>query len=316
MRVVVSTINGKVGIPAAMDVLRSGGSALDAVEAGVRVVERDVRDQSVGLGGLPNLLGEVRLDATLMDGRTLRAGAVGSVQGYVHVITLARRVMEETPHVFLVADGAERFAREIGFPAENPLTPEAQARWRGGLQQHYPGLHPSSVGREPDLRSMVRKLNEPMAGWSPKPPGGTVNFLARDVSGNLAAAVSTSGWPWGYPGRLGDSPVVGAGCYADNRYGAAASTGTGEVVLRTSASRSIVLYLKMGLTLPEAVQEALRDLRDLRDPYVRHIALIAIGRSGTPVGYSHRPVERLVYMTETSPSPVEADMIHVSMETD
>jgi beta-aspartyl-peptidase (threonine type) len=311
MLIILSSINGKVGIPTAMQVLQAGGSALDAIEAGTRVVERNVADHSVGLGGLPNLLGEVRLDAAIMDGRTLRAGAVGSVQGYVHVITLARHVMEETPHVFLVGDGAERFAREMGLTREDPSTPEAEAKWREGLLRHYPGLDLSQLAEQGNWRDMVQTLNQPMEDWEASEPHGTVNFIAQDGAGNLAAAVSTSGWPWSYPGRLGDSPVIGAGCYADNRWGAAASTGTGEVVLRTSTTRSIILYMKMGMTVSQAICEALKDLRDLQDPYVDQIALIALDRSGEHAGYSYRPNERYVYMTDTMSEPVEVDMAPV-----
>ena len=130
---VVSTANGAVGIRDAMAVLRDGGSALDAVEAGTRRVELNARDHTVGLGGLPNIAGEVRVDASIMDGRTMRAGAVGSVRGILHAITLARRVMERSPHVLLVADGAERFAREIGMDEHELLTEEAASRWREGL---------------------------------------------------------------------------------------------------------------------------------------------------------------------------------------
>ena len=306
--IVLSSINGKVGIRAALEVLQGDGSALDAVEAGTREVERDIADHSVGLGGLPNLPGEVRLDAAIMDGRTLRAGAVGSVRGYVHVITLARRVMEETPHVFLVGDGAERFAQEMGFTRQDLLTPDAEAKWRRGLLRHYPDLDLSQLAERGNLREVVKTLNRPMAGWTPKEPHGTVNFIAQDGESNLATAVSTSGWPWSYPGRLGDSPVIGSGGYADNRWGAAASTGTGEVVLRTSATRSIILYMKMGMTVSQATREALKDLRDLRDPYTNHIAIIALNHSGEHVGYSHRPNERYVYMTDTMQEAAEVDM--------
>ncbi len=312
--IVVSSINGKIGLPAALAVMEGGGSAVDAVEAGTHLVERNVRDQSVGLGGLPNLPGEVRLDAAIMDGRTLRAGAVGSVRGCVHVITLARRVMEKTPHVFLVGAGAERLARELGMAAEELLTPAAEAKWRQGLLHHYPGLELDQLDSQGEILDMVRTLNQPMAGWAPEAPHGTVNFIARDGKGNLATAVSTSGWPWSYPGRLGDSPVIGAGSYADNRWGAAASTGTGEVVLRTSATRSIILYMKMGLDLAPAVKEALRDLRDLRDPYADHIAVIAMDRSGAHVGYAHRPGARYAWMGAGMEEPQECPMAAPDME--
>lgn len=308
--IVISSANGKIGTSRAMRVLRQGGSALDAVEAGAREVERNAADQSVGLGGLPNVLGEVRLDGLIMDGRTLRAAGIGSVRNCVHVVTLARRLMEEMPHVLLVADGAERFAEEIGMRSENPLTTEAVTQWRNGLQRRFPELDVSGLRERRMLRDLVLALNEPMAGW-PK-THGTVNFLAQDRDGNLATAVSTSGWPWGYPGRIGDSPVIGAGGYADNRWGAAASTGTGEVTMRTSAARSVILYLKMGLSLPAALQEVLKDVRDLCDPYADHIALIGLDRSGWHASYSHRRDERYVYMLDAMTEPAEAKSIHIA----
>ena len=310
--IILSSINGRVGLSPAMEVLRAGGSALDAVELAARMVERNPADHTVGLGGLPNLLGEVRLDAAIMDGRTLKAGAVGSVRGHVHAITLARRVMEDTPHVFLVGDGAERLARELELPGEELLTPEAEAQWREGLARSYPGLDPACAGDRDDLRSMVETMNQPMAAWRPAKGHGTVNFIAQDRQANLASAVSTSGWPWSYPGRLGDSPVIGAGGSADNRWGAAASTGTGEVVLRTSATRSIILYMKMGASVAQAVGMAMADLRDLKDPLVDHIAIIALDRAGTHVGYSHRPNERYAYLTDEMSGPAEVDMAPAS----
>ena len=307
--IVVSSRNGDVGLPAAMEALKAGGSALDAVEAGTRVVERNARDQTVGLGGLPNVLGEVRVDAQIMDGRTLRAGAVGSVRRIVHAVTLARLVMEDSPHVFLVGDGAERLAREVGLEEEDLLTTESREKWRAGLAQHSPDLDMEQLTECRDLRRVVAEMNASMAGWTEPKQHGTVNFIARDGNGDLATAVSTSGWAWGYPGRLGDSPAIGCGGYADNRWAAAASTGTGEVVLRTSACRSIALYMKMGMSLTEAVSEALSDLRDLDDPLVDHIAIIGLDADGNHVGLTHRPDERYAYLTDAMTEVTFADMV-------
>ncbi len=314
--IVLASRNGRTGLPAAVEVMSQGGSAVDAVEAGTRVVERNPEDPTVGLGGLPNILGEVRLDASIMDGSSLKGGMVGSVRGHVHAITLARRLMERGPHVFLVADGAERLARDLGLVEEEPLTERSAATWRHHLQKRYPDLDVDLIAERSDLLSIVDELQLSMAGWDEMKqvagPGstthGTVNFLARDRDGNVASAVSTSGWAWGYPGRLGDSPVLGAGSYADNRWGAAASTGTGEVVLRMSTSRSIVLYMKMGMDLTSAVREAMVDLRSLNDPLVEHIAVIALNRDGEHVGLAYRKNERYVYLTDTMSEPAEVDM--------
>ena len=183
---VVSTANGAVGIRDAMAVLRGGGSALDAVEAGTRRVELNERDHTVGLGGLPNITDEVRLDASIMDGRTLRAGAVGSVRGILHAITLARRVMERSPHVLLVADGAERFAREIGMTEHNLLTEEAASRWREGLAHRHPDIDPDGIAGRDRLLELVGGAQDSMRGWDPPGPAephGTVNFLALDRDG-------------------------------------------------------------------------------------------------------------------------------------
>ena len=314
--IVLASRNGRIGLAAAMDAMVQGGSAVDAVEAGTRVVERNAEDPTVGLGGLPNILGEVRLDAAIMDGNSLKGGSVGSVRRHVHAITLARRLMERGPHIFVVGDGAERLASDLGFVEDEPLTEPAAAAWQRGLQERFPDLDTSQIDKRDDLLSMVDELQLSMAGWEEMKkdarPGptthGTVNFLAQDRDGNVACAVSTSGWAWGYPGRLGDSPVLGAGSYADNRWGAAASTGTGEVVLRVSTARSIVLYMKMGMDLGSAVREAMVDLRALDDPLVDHIAVIALNRAGEHVGYAYRKDERYVYMTDATSEPAEVDM--------
>ncbi|MBI4497206.1 MAG: N(4)-(beta-N-acetylglucosaminyl)-L-asparaginase [Chloroflexi bacterium] len=295
---VVASANGKVGIQAAMEVLRAGGSALDAVEAGVRVVESNPEDHTVGLGGLPNLLGEVELDASIMDGATLAAGAVGALQGVEHPISVARRVMEELPHVLLVGAGAARFAAEMGFERRDLLTEEARRAWEERLRQ---------AGGDQSLQRYTAAMRR----WAklaadPERPNETVNFIARDGRGNLAVGVSTSGWAWKYPGRLGDSPVIGAGNYADNRYGAGACTGRGEMAIRAATARSIVLYLKQGMSLEDACREAYRDLADLVDPYAGPFSLIAVDRAGRHLGVSNRPGATYVAMTAEMDEPVEA----------
>jgi beta-aspartyl-peptidase (threonine type) len=218
---VVASTNGRVGIEAAIEVLRGGGSAVDAVVAGIRPVEATPEDHSVGYGGLPNLLGEVELDASLMDGKTLASGAVGALRGYQDAILLARRVMEDLPHVLIVGEGASRLAAEVGLPARDLLTAEAERVWRERLDGA--GAGSAYVAR---VREMVARLSRDPE--TPEETHGTVNVIARDGAGNIACGVSTSGWAWKYPGRLGDSPIIGAGNYADNRWGAAACTGRGR----------------------------------------------------------------------------------------
>jgi beta-aspartyl-peptidase (threonine type) len=254
--IIIASSNGDVGIAVAWNILQSGGTALDAVEAATRLVEANPADHSVGYGGYPNLLGEVELDASIMDGSTLRAGAVGALKGYRHPISVARRVMEELPHVMLAGEGAARFAAEIGMAREDLLTPEAADTWREGIAGRLPEAFRDAQGTIiADLLGRATHL-----ATDPERVAGTVNFIAQDRAGHIASAVSTSGWAWKYPGRLGDSPIVGAGNYADDRYGAAACTGWGELAIRAGTARSVVLYLKHGYTLEDACREAFRDL--------------------------------------------------------
>ncbi len=297
--IVVASGNGKLGIAEAVDALRRGGSALDAVEAGCRAVESDPTDVGVGFGSLPNLLGEVELDASIMDGRILAAGAVGAVHNYEHVITLARKVMEELPHVMLVGPGAERFAAEIGMEQRDLLTPDVQEQWRKQLEQTI-RIHDVGAQRyQEKVRGWVAKLADPHKHT------GTVNFLARDAAGNIASAVSTSGWSWKYPGRLGDSPIIAAGNYCDNRYGAAACQGRGEMAIRLATARSVVLYMKMGMRAETAIVEAMRELNDLDDEYFGSMAIVAIDTDGHPAAIANHPDSTFVYQTTAMDSFIE-----------
>ncbi|MCR4408390.1 MAG: N(4)-(beta-N-acetylglucosaminyl)-L-asparaginase [Anaerolineae bacterium] len=280
--IIIASENGRVGIVEAMHVLRCGGSALDAVETGIRLVEDNAEDETVGVGGLPNLLGVVQLDASIMDGRTRACGAVGAVRDYAHPITIARRVMEELPHVFLVGEGAERFAAEIGAERRQLLTEKAAETWRKRMLEAMSVAELERLGEDPHLRRWVGVTMDPRLA------GGTVNFIAQDAEGNIACGVSTSGWAWKYPGRLGDSPVIGAGNYADNRYGAAACTGLGEMTIRAGTARSVVLYMQMGMDVEEACCQAMKDLQELRPG--GGIDIIALDRHGRPAAVSNEKV--------------------------
>jgi L-asparaginase / beta-aspartyl-peptidase len=304
--IVIASTNGQVGIAEAMRVLRSGGSALDAVEAGIKPVERNPEDHTVGYSGLPNLLGEVEVDASIMDGLTLQAGAVGAVRHCLHAISLARKVMEELPHVLLVGAGAERFAREMGFPETDLLTPEAKAVWREIFDAKVPAMYEERLAYVESIRRFAKLAADP------ERPNETVNFIARDAKGNLATGVSTSGWSWKYPGRLGDSPVVGAGNYADNRYGAAACTGRGEMAMRLCTAHSLVTYLKMGMDLMAAGREAIADLGYLVDPYFGRVSLIAMDARGNHAAFSNGPDATYVYMTDEMFTYAEVPRIHVA----
>lgn len=293
--ILVGSTNAQVGFAEAMQILRSGGSALDAVEVCIRAVESNPKDHSVGLGGLPNVLGVVELDASIMDGRSLAAGAVAAVKGYEHPITIARKVMERLPHVLLVGEGAEQFAADLGEPPINLLTEEAKAIYEGKLREN---IHPMIWAQNQRLRELVAQVAQP-AETAAEELHGTVNVIAMDAGGNIASGVSTSGWAWKYPGRVGDSPIIGAGNYADNRYGACACTGYGEMALRCSTARSVILYMKMGMSLEEAAREAMRDLKVLTLPFAGRMNLVAIDRQGNHVGMTDQTHGGATYIFQT-----------------
>ncbi len=300
----VASENGRYGLLAAMALLRAGGSALDAVEAACRVVEDDPNDHSVGYGGVPNLLGDVELDASLMDGRTLHSGAVAAVRGFANPISLARRVMEELPHVLLVGRGAEQFAEELNQSPANQLTEAALTIWRQRFRERN-----VPIGMTENLRERARIFCEPVHLRDRKPnPAkddrlGTVNFLAIDQAGNMASAVSTSGIAWKYPGRVGDSPIIGAGNYCDNRYGAVACTGMGELAIRASTARSVILYLKQGMTIRDAGLEALRDLYALDHAYDRRMNFVVLTPNGEHAGFTTVAGSQYLFMSASMDEP-------------
>ena len=320
MSVLVASENGRRGAVAAMALLREGGSALDAVELACRIVEDDPEEQSVGYGGLPNVVGQVELDASIMDGRTLETGAVAGVRGYGNVITLARQVMEQLPHVLLVGAGAEHFASEMGQTPSNQLTEEALRRWRErydeyGLDANNPDdlrMAANALTRPVNLRDMPVDAVKTSDEMKNEENGhddtlGTVNFLALDSHGDLATAVTTSGLAWKYPGRVGDSPIIGAGNYADNRYGAVACTGMGELAIRVSTARSLVLYRKMGLSLQEAGIEALRDLAELEHIPGRYMNIVALTPEGEHAGFTTVSGKLYLFYTDEMDEPMLAE---------
>lgn len=304
--IVVGSANARVGMQAAIDVLKDGGSALDAAMAAVRCVEDNLEDYGVGTGGIPNLLGEVELDATVMDGKTLAAGAVGAIKGYPHPIDIARKVMEETPHVMLAGTGAELFAEAHGFEKAELLTPEAHELWRARIIGDIETTSNAYEDQYSTYMSTVRNWKELLHDKI----FGTTNVIARDLEGNIACAVSTSGWGFKWPGRLGDSPVIGAGNYADNRYGSAACTGRGEMAIRCATAHSVVTYLRFGMSLEEALTTAMKDLSHLVDKYSERsnamniVAMDALGNvnaasTGEGAGYVVQTIEMDEYEERT-----------------
>ncbi len=285
--IVIASANGNVGMEAATSVLRAGGSALDAVEAGTKVVELNADDHSVGVGGYPNALGQVELDASIMEGTTRRAGAVAALRDYPHPISVARAVLEYLPqHLLLVGAGAARFAEERGFARAALLTPDAEEAWQRAMAGE-------ASDDAADLSFLVRHAQDP------ERTVGTVNFIAQDGQGHIASAVSTSGWAFKYPGRVGDSPLIGAGNYCDDRFGACACTGLGEWAIRAGTARVIVLGLQSGLSLADACGRALSDLAEITlPPDVEPVMnFIALDRDGRHAAYTTAEGRTYVWQT-------------------
>ena len=276
--ILLTNNEGTIGVAATARHLAENAPALDAIEAGIRLIEADPSVRTVGRGGWPNLLCQLELDACLMDGDTLRSGAVGALQGFLHPVSVAREVMRRLPHELLVGDGAARFAREIGAEPADNLVEDARSAWQAWFDAE---LSERQKRDWPDipLAPLCRHAIDPeTAGEAGQ---DTTVFLAQDARGSIGSGTSTSGWGWKYPGRLGDSPIVGAGSYADSRYGAAACTGAGEMTIRCGTARSIVLYMKRGAGVADAVLEAVDDMRALRGGLLSRVTLHAIDTRGS-----------------------------------
>jgi beta-aspartyl-peptidase (threonine type) len=297
--VIIASGNGASALPTGIRILARGGSALDAVEACAKIIEADITDTSVGRGGKPNVLGEVELDASIMDGTTHRTGAVAALKGYLHPITVARAVMERTPHVFIVGDGAARLAREIGAERTQNLTASTRKLWVERLQKV--GETPSSVRRRTKLLSVVRRI----VGED----RGTVNFLAVDRHGDIASAVTTSGWAYKYPGRVGDSPVIGAGNYSDSRYGAAACTGFGELAIRSVTAKTAVDRLATGMPPDMVARAAIADANELEDAAFN---IVVLSPKGVHASATNREGRRYSWMTERMKKPATGTRTLVS----
>lgn len=235
------------------EILSAGGSALDAVEKATNFIEQDPEDTSVGYGGLPNERGVVQLDASIMDGKTYSAGSVASLENIKYPSSVARLVMERTDHVMLVGPGALEFARSWGFEEVNLLTDKARERW---LQWREAHSDRDDWGAPDHLKGRAEQgasLDEELAYTY-----GTVNVLAVDAAGDVAGITSTSGLSYKIPGRIGDSPIIGAGLYVDNDVGAAGATGRGEDVIKSCAGYYIVMRMREGRTPQQACEDALQ----------------------------------------------------------
>jgi len=281
--IIMCAANGFEYLDRGHAVLEKGGDTLDAVIEVVRGPEEDPNDDSVGYGGLPNEEGVVELDASCMHGPTRLAGSVGGVHDIMHVALLAKTVMEHTGHVMLVGEGAKRFAIAHGFPTMNLLTEHSRKVWllwkETMSNQDWWGPGPASPNFKfpPDgshsenLQERIRQMEKlaEQIGIEPErrmaaihkviyPPTGTINCSALKANGEMSGATTTSGLSWKIPGRLGDSPIIGAGCYCDQDIGAAGATGSGEENIKIAGAHTIVENMRRGMSPKDAGIDALK----------------------------------------------------------
>jgi isoaspartyl peptidase/L-asparaginase-like protein (Ntn-hydrolase superfamily) len=304
--VIIGSERSEVGLPAAWEILRAGGSALDAVEEALLRCEDNLADHYVGTGGLPNARGEVELDASVMIGSSRAFAAVAAVKHFPHPISIARAVLERLPqHALLVGEGAELFAAESGFETAELLTDEARAEWRNALSatsdDSVEGENTAAGRGDAAYRlaaiELVRRLAPHDGPW------GTINVLALDAAGELVAGVSTSGYPYKFPGRVGDSAVPGAGNYCDGRFGAAACTGRGELSMRATGARMVVDRIAAGDDPGSACAAMLAEAALLPDEFraeLRALALTPDGRHGAAAG---QPGATYAVMTGADTAP-------------
>ncbi len=300
--IIIASGNGAKALPFGVKILKRGGSALDAVEACARFVEADVTDTSVGRGGLPNILGQVELDASIVDGTTHRAGAVAALQGFLHPISIARAVMERLPHVMLVGDGAARFAAEIGAERTDNLTASTRKLWVERL----------ATVRETPSSVRKRKLLLPVVNKTVGENHGTVNFIALDRKGNIASAVTTSGWAYKYPGRVGDSPIVGAGNFCDSRGGGACCTGFGELAIRNVTAKAAVDRLQAGRVPLNVARRAIAEANALDDAAFN---IVVLGADGTHAAATNREGRQYAFMSVAMAEPATKPRAVVKLMT-
>jgi N4-(beta-N-acetylglucosaminyl)-L-asparaginase len=287
--VAVASKNGIEAVRRAVERLEAGVAPVEAAVQGVSTVEADPDDTSVGYGGLPNSEGVVQLDACCMDGPTMRAGAVAALEGYMHPAQVAFEIMRRTNRVLLVGEGAARFAKSLGFPEEDLLTERARKiwlYWKGQMSGVDDWITPPDLVDDPDVQRFIKK-NGPIR------PTGTINLCAVDGNQDLGGTTTTSGLAFKIPGRVGDSPLIGAGLFVDNEVGAAGSTGRGESVIQICGAHTIVELMRAGQSPRDACLGALdRLVRATRVPYLLDdsgrpkfdVKFYAVNRAGEAAG--------------------------------
>lgn len=300
--IIIGSVRSEVGLPAGMALLRAGAPAIDAVEAALRLCEDNLDDHYVGTGGLPNARGEVELDASVMVGSTRAFGAVAAVRGFRHPISIARAVIERLPqHCLLVQEGAELFAEELGFERAELLTDEAARLYREALEgaEDRSGARaaPESAAYLEAARDLVARLAPHEGSW------GTIDVLALDAGGELVVGVSTSGFPWKYPGRVGDSALPGAGIYCDLRHAGAACTGRGEMAMRVVAARAVVDAVARGAAPADACAEVIGEAAGLVDPFSSDLRAICLTPDGRHGGAARRAGATYSVMTADADAP-------------
>ncbi|MEZ4793454.1 MAG: N(4)-(beta-N-acetylglucosaminyl)-L-asparaginase [Gelidibacter sp.] len=260
---VIATWDVKNATAKAWEILQAGGNALDAVEQGCRVEEADETGQSVGKGGLPDRDGHVTLDACIMD-KHGNCGSVVFLENIVHAVSVARKVMEETPHVMLAGKGAEQFAYEMGFPKENLLTEASKKAWE-------------EWKKTSEYKPIINIENH-----------DTIGMLAIDKNGDISGACTTSGLAYKMHGRVGDSPIIGSGLFVDNEIGACVATGLGEEVVKTVGSFLVVELMRQGKTPQEACEEAISRIVNKPNSDYKNfqVGYIAVNKQGITGSYS------------------------------
>jgi len=267
--IVLSTWNhGLTANKAAWEVLSKGGRSLDAVEQAARITESDVKNRSVGIGGMPDRDGHVTLDACIMDENS-RCGSVAFLEGIAHPISVARKIMESTQHVMLVGEGAKQFAIQHGFDRIKTPLPEVKEEWKKWKAEN------KDLFKKPEINHENHD---------------TIGIIALDADGNLSGACTTSGWAYKLPGRVGDSPIIGAGLFVDNEVGAAVATGLGEAIIRVAGSHTVVELMRQGFSPQEACQKAVERIiskhKDMTGLQCGFLALDKFGNIGAYSSYN------------------------------